>query len=739
MAQTFSSNVRANGILQFLNLAFPVISLPFLAHVLSPESFGAVNFFSFLVGNFSLVVQYGFEYSATRKLGDAQLTPSQRADLFSEVMSAKIFLAVASFFLYLPLLALVADIQEYAPIALATFAITFSFALNPLWYVLGVQEMPKVVWRHLIPKGIFLSLVFVVIQSDQDAYRYPALIALAIGTSSIATWHWITQHQGIRWKWVSFDQIFKTLKQGFFVFGVSLLSVFYQTIGALLLAQLVDYSTVGTYTLGWRVMNLYPALALVPVLQALFPRMGEQIRSGKYSIPHLLNRTLSQLLAFVLTLMLLLTPLVPWLLRQFFDPAYQDAWYIYLGFLPFILLNCWNQLLANQLFLNLSQDKLVFRGYAVASMIALGISWFAIPLASWAGVLWGLYGAEGFLALYFGYQAVQSGKFRWHASEWLPKAWLVPMGRQDLPVLVEDPKISLIIPTYLRPEVWPPLVQSIQAQTKLPDEVVVIDQHPDGAQRQQFQTWLTAALPGIPCVFPMIERPNRCLAKETGLRAASGPLKVLIDDDVILHPDFIHFYSAHLQAHPWDLLTTQLLEPGVVPEPKRQVARYTWYGYFYLNHHSSLPSSHLSAVTGACFGFYHHAGIVPDMDANLVGQGIKEEVDFTYTMAQQGYHPVYRPAVPTRHFPQSGGNQDAKARHLVKWMAEAYYNFGWVHQKHGLLHLQILRTPYVYFIGIRTMLRAAKTTPGFKVWVQIPGYVVGAFWRGYFHRGLSAL
>jgi hypothetical protein len=72
-------------------------------------------------------------------------------------------------------------------------------------------------------------------------------------------------------------------------------------------------------------------------------------------------------------------------------------------------------------------------------------------------------------------------------------------------------------------------------------------------------------------------------------------------------------------------------------------------------------------------------------------------------------------------------------------MAEAYYNFGWVHQKHGLLHLQILRTPYVYFIGIRTMFRAAKTTPGFKVWVQIPGYVVGAFWRGYFHRGLSAL
>ncbi|HAB35480.1 MAG TPA: flippase, partial [Cryomorphaceae bacterium] len=81
MAQTFSSNVLANGILQFLNLAFPILLLPFLAHFLSPEAFGAVNFFSFLVGNFSLFVQYGFEYSATRKLTRPNLTQSQRESL----------------------------------------------------------------------------------------------------------------------------------------------------------------------------------------------------------------------------------------------------------------------------------------------------------------------------------------------------------------------------------------------------------------------------------------------------------------------------------------------------------------------------------------------------------------------------------------------------------------------------------------------------------------------------------
>ena len=731
MARTFSSNVLANGILQFLNLAFPILLLPFLAHVLSPEAFGAVNFFSFLVGNFSLFVQYGFEYSATRKLTRPNLTQSQRESLFNEVMSTKLVLAFLSVLIYLPILLWVPDIDRYWPVALATFAITFGFALNPMWYVLGVQEMPRVVWRHLIPKTVFIGLVFLVVRTDAQAYRYPALIALAIGTSSLATWHWIVTNHKLRLKWVGVKTVVQQIQKGFFVFGVSFLSVFYQTIGAILLGQMVDYASVGTYTLGWRIMNLFPALALIPILQALFPRIGEQIRSGKYSIPHLLNRTLSQLLAFLMVLLLIISPWVPGLLGHFFDPIYAEAFYIFLSFIPFILLNTWNQVIAHQLFLNLSKDRLVFIGYVGASVLACLLSMVFIPMWSWKGVLIGLCGAEVFLAIYNGYQALTKGYFRWIWSEWTPKAWLVPLGRIDHPPIDENPSLSLVIPTFLRPEVWPPLLQSIRGQTLLPNEIVVIDQNPDHNERQAFQSWLQSELPGVHWSFPQIERPNRCLAKQMGLLEASGPIKVVIDDDVVLHPEFIEYYRRHLQSSPWDLLTTQLLEPGVHPEPKSNVARYTWYGYFHLNHHSNRFAQNLNAVTGACFGFFHNPGIIPSFEPNLIGQGIKEEVDFTYTMAKQGYRPVYRPEVPTQHFPQQGGNRETKANNRVRWMAEAYYNFGYVHQKHALLHLQLLRSPYVFLIGCKTAFQRDKMggigAPRFRV----PGYILRSFWRGY--------
>ncbi|HAB35052.1 MAG TPA: hypothetical protein DCE58_00470, partial [Cryomorphaceae bacterium] len=333
--------------------------------------------------------------------------------------------------------------------------------------------------------------------------------------------------------------------------------------------------------------------------------------------------------------------------------------------------------------------------------------------------------------VYSGSQALAKGYFRWIWSEWTPKAWLVPLGRIDHPPIDENPSLSLVIPTFLRPEVWPPLLQSIRAQTLLPNEIVVIDQNPDHNERQAFQSWLQSELPGVHWSFPQIERPNRCLAKQMGLLEASGPIKVVIDDDVVLHPEFIEYYRRHLQSSPWDLLTTQLLEPGVHPEPKSNVARYTWYGYFHLNHHSNRFAQNLNAVTGACFGFFHNPGIIPSFEPNLIGQGIKEEVDFTYTMAKQGYRPVYRPEVPTQHFPQQGGNRETKANNRVRWMAEAYYNFGYVHQKHALLHLQLLRSPYVFLIGCKTAFQRDKMggigAPRFRV----PGYILRSFWRGY--------
>ena len=66
------SNVFANGILQFLNYAFPVLTLPFLGSAIGLEEFGVVNFFSVLVGYFTLFVIYGFDASATRKVPELE-------------------------------------------------------------------------------------------------------------------------------------------------------------------------------------------------------------------------------------------------------------------------------------------------------------------------------------------------------------------------------------------------------------------------------------------------------------------------------------------------------------------------------------------------------------------------------------------------------------------------------------------------------------------------------------------
>ena len=96
----FAGNLFANGVLQFFHYVFPIVTLPYVGSVVGSESFGIINYFSVLVGYFTLVVIYGFDFSGTRKVAQLQDDPVQLKKYFLQVQSTKLFLLVISGILY---------------------------------------------------------------------------------------------------------------------------------------------------------------------------------------------------------------------------------------------------------------------------------------------------------------------------------------------------------------------------------------------------------------------------------------------------------------------------------------------------------------------------------------------------------------------------------------------------------------------------------------------------------------
>src|SRR5574341_812790 len=109
---------------------------------------------------------------------------------------------------------------------------------------------------------------------------------------------------------------------------------------------------------------------------------------------------------------------------------------------------------------------------------------------------------------------------------------------------MSDPTVSVILATYNRATLLEEAVRCLLGQTRIPDEIVVVD---DGSTDHTPEV--------LDCYGPpvrVVRQPNRGLpaARNTGLRAATGNLIAFLDSDDTLPLDSIERRASYLEAHP---------------------------------------------------------------------------------------------------------------------------------------------------------------------------------------------
>ena len=104
--------------------------------------------------------------------------------------------------------------------------------------------------------------------------------------------------------------------------------------------------------------------------------------------------------------------------------------------------------------------------------------------------------------------------------------------------------ISVVVPTYNRADLLPASLDAILAQTLPPNEIIVVD---DGS-RDLTGTVLERYKPSV-CAI-RIENSGELVARNTGLRAASGDLVAFCDSDDLWAPDFLEAMATLWRAEP---------------------------------------------------------------------------------------------------------------------------------------------------------------------------------------------
>ena len=144
--------------------------------------------------------------------------------------------------------------------------------------------------------------------------------------------------------------------------------------------------------------------------------------------------------------------------------------------------------------------------------------------------------------------------------------------------------VTVVIPTYLRPEVLGNCVESILAGTQLPAEILIVGRQGDRGTEEAVSAMEAMPLGGVKIRSAWVTEPGHVPPVSTGARNASGNLVAIVDDDVTVTPEWLSWLVPHFADSGVGVVGGRVLVPGMAPpKPKGKPGCVSWYGKQWAN------------------------------------------------------------------------------------------------------------------------------------------------------------
>ncbi len=261
-------------VIQFANYIVPLVMVPYLVRVLGPAGYGAVAFAQGFINYLMLFVEYGFDWSATRKISVMREDLAAVNRIALHVWAAKGLLSLVGLVVLGALTVAVPKLREVTVLLFALYGLVLGNALFPTWLFQGMERMVAISVINLGMKLSVLAGVFLLVKRPDDAVLYAGLLGGGSLLAGLAGALVALRMFGLRLVRISARGIWEVLREGWTLF-LSKASVSLYTAGnAFILGMLTNHTVVGYYSAAERIVKSVLRL-LGPISQAAYPRLSK--------------------------------------------------------------------------------------------------------------------------------------------------------------------------------------------------------------------------------------------------------------------------------------------------------------------------------------------------------------------------------------------------------------------------------------------------------------------------------
>lgn len=370
-------NIFSLWTLQLFNYIIPLITLPYILKTIWPEKFGIIAFILAFVWYFSILINYGFNYTATRDISINRNNKGKISEIFWTVIFTKCMLWLISLFLILLITSLFTILRSELLIVLFTFLWVIWEIFFPVWFFQWVEKMKFITIVNVCIKTLFLAPIFYFINESKDYIIIPLITSISFFLSwSIAFAIAIIKFK-VQFYLPTTTNIITYLREGWEIFISTVFISLYTTSTAFILGIFSTSTIVWYYASAEKIVRAVQWL-IWPISQAIYPDISKKVMLSKEKTIVFLNKVIILVSIYAIILSFLLFFWAEYLVNVLSWSEFKESIIVIkiLSFLPLIV-GVWNIILVVFMF-NYWFKKQVSYIIITCSLISITLS---VPLS----------------------------------------------------------------------------------------------------------------------------------------------------------------------------------------------------------------------------------------------------------------------------------------------------------------------------------------------------------------------
>jgi O-antigen/teichoic acid export membrane protein len=266
--------------LKGLNYIAPILVLPYLMMTLGAEKYGYIGFSLAVCQMMMLIVDFGFDLSATKEIALAKGNQREVDRIYTETVRAKwLLLTVTALLVWA--LSMIPRFFIYRETLYVMFLMVVGHAFSFVWLLQGLGRIRVISIINTLCKLSVLPLTFVFVHTPADFLVAALIQAMVYLLSSLITYVYI-QKKGLASSLpCSIQNVIMALRRSFPIFFSNAATSIYTVSIAFFLGWFGTAVEVGRYSAVDRLVRALTYMILFSVIQAFYPRIVQMNRENQ--------------------------------------------------------------------------------------------------------------------------------------------------------------------------------------------------------------------------------------------------------------------------------------------------------------------------------------------------------------------------------------------------------------------------------------------------------------------------